>query len=301
MRRLAPSALLALLVAGCAVAGPPPAPAVAPTAAPTPAPTATPTPSPTPTATPKATPTPTPEAPLAAFRRLAADPPPIAAPTPPPDEPLEPVSAPAPPLSAMPWVGPAPIPAAAETAAWERLEAARTGRLVAAAATDPLVLAALAAWPDLADAERLQAATRLAALEGRVFRFTPAPMTVSEELVETDEDEDFGAYDDEDTRAIELAAFVIARDDPRDFLDTVVHEQLHAYQHQKEHDAATGRLPADHPLAPEARAWHFNAEHYTAFEDGEAAYAAQPVEAHAFATAARVLEGLGLGGRSGED
>ncbi|MEB3198430.1 MAG: hypothetical protein VKP62_14615, partial [Candidatus Sericytochromatia bacterium] len=78
----------------------------------------------------------------------------------------------------------------------------------------------------------------------------------------------------------------------RAVVDSVLHEQLHAYQHQKIVQGQQGALPPGSPLRELAPAWGYNMDHYVSATADSKAYAGQPLERHAFSNAARITQGL---------
>jgi hypothetical protein len=150
-----------------------------------------------------------------------------------------------------------------------------------------VIVAALGAWGSQTEAQKLDVLRRVAALEGQAFHFTPAPMTLDRKA----EQGDYGAYDSE-TRKIELGAWGFRDQNPRDLLDTVIHEQLHALQHQRYTAMHAGRINPHNPQHAQAREWLYNNDHYHAFENGAKAYRHQPLEAHAWDGAGAVMEAL---------
>ena len=117
------------------------------------------------------------------------------------------------------------------------IEAHQQRLLAEAIKGDAAIMAGLQAWGSLPEARKLDVLRRIAALEGQAFGFTPAPMTLDRKAKQGD----YGAYDSE-TRKIELGAWGLKDKDPRDLVDTVIHEQLHALQHQRYTAMAGGRL-----------------------------------------------------------
>ncbi|MOA44737.1 hypothetical protein D3C78_1670570 [compost metagenome] len=87
----------------------------------------------------------------------------------------------------------------------------------------------------------------------------------------------------------------ISRDvlaDARNFVNTVAHEQAHAYQWEKGKAAATGQMLPSDPLYPAARSWYDNYFNYQQPTSSYQAYRTQPIEEHAFATGDAVAGGV---------
>jgi hypothetical protein len=148
---------------------------------------------------------------------------------------------------------------------------------------DAALSGALQRWGSLTPDQRLSALRQVTAHMGEVYRFTPAPMRP----VKLPDDES-GAYDDA-TRRIELATRELASKDPRAIVDTVIHEQLHAYQHQKVLQRRQGQLPGGSSLRRQAMVWGHNDDRYIPADRDETAYRKQPLEAHAYANAEAVV------------
>jgi hypothetical protein len=151
---------------------------------------------------------------------------------------------------------------------------------------DAALSGALQRWGALTPDQRLSALRQVASHMGEVYRFTPAPMRP----VKLPADES-GAYDDV-RRRVELSTRELASKDPRDILDTVIHEQLHAYQHQKVLQRRQGQLPEGSALRRQAMVWGHNDDRYIPADRDETAYRKQPVEAHAYANAEAIVRGL---------
>ncbi|MNT78309.1 hypothetical protein D3C72_2175340 [compost metagenome] len=75
-------------------------------------------------------------------------------------------------------------------------------------------------------------------------------------------------------------------------MNTVTHEQAHAYQWEKGVDATKGRMDPADPLYDTAVSWYKNFFEYAQPSNGYEAYRTQPIEAHAFATGDTVAAGV---------
>lgn len=150
---------------------------------------------------------------------------------------------------------------------------------------DAPIMEALKNWGSLPEAQKLGVLRRIAALEGQAFGFTPAPMTLDRKAKKGD----YGAYDGE-TRKIELGAWGLKDKDPRDLVDTVIHEQLHALQHQRYTAMAAGAIAKSNPQNAQARVWLYNNNHYHEYDKGPKAYRQQPLEAHAWDGAGAITD-----------
>jgi len=185
------------------------------------------------------------------------------------------------------WHGKQPHLTAHEKKDIAALEARQQKLLASMIKDDPQIMGALHTWKHQSKDQKLAVLRRIAALEGQVFHFTPAPMTLDPKKQKGD----YGAYDG-DARKIELGSWGLKDPNPRELVDTVVHEQLHALQHQRYTAWAAGRLERHNPQAAQAQTWLYNNVHYHEFEKGPKAYREQPVEAHAWNGAAAITDAL---------
>ncbi|MDB5100076.1 MAG: hypothetical protein JWM80_4497 [Cyanobacteria bacterium RYN_339] len=167
------------------------------------------------------------------------------------------------------------------------LEANQQRMVVGEIKADATIMAALQDWGSRTEAQKLAVLRRIAALEGQVYHFTPAPMTLDRTMAKGD----YGAYDG-DARTITLGAWGLADREPRELVDTVIHEQLHALQHQRYTAMKAGKIAPHNPLNAQAREWLYNSNHYHAFEQGPKAYRQQPVEAHAWDGAGAIVDAI---------
>lgn len=145
-------------------------------------------------------------------------------------------------------------------------------------------------WARLPAAERLAFAEHVSQLQAQILGFKPAQVHLT---WERDRDTD-GGYDDE-TGRLDLNRNATAFGDLGEFLNTVVHEQFHCYQHQ----LATAKLQPGDPRQAAARVYQLNERAYHDAPDDSrrqparyAAYRAQPSEAHAFMAGERLFRKL---------
>jgi hypothetical protein len=182
------------------------------------------------------------------------------------------------PLPALP--GPAKGPDAQQNDLQNRAEAIKAIR------QDPALQAALANWNALSNDVRLQAGQRMSAIMGKVYGFKPFDVEIDPSLRPPTQ-----GYFSPGTNQLALSPSILSN--PQEFVNTVTHEQAHAYQHEKARDASSGRLPASDPLYATARAWGQNFSNYaTPDYNGYQAYRNQPIEAHAFATGNAISAGV---------
>lgn len=141
-------------------------------------------------------------------------------------------------------------------------------------------------WQGLNDGEKLEALqnaeNQMAEVQGR------SPVEVRVEQMGPGQ---HGGYTRGD-RVIHVSQADVRSDNPREVLDTVVHEGRHAYQHYAVEN------PGFHSNEAEVEAWELNMQpgNYRTVEmDGARAYMEQPVEADAWSYASRVVRNV-MGG-----
>jgi hypothetical protein len=209
-------------------------------------------------------------------KQLESTPPPKITPNAKLDGPLEPLSkSNPPPALEIPWKGPAPKPTPAERQAYRQLDANRREHFAQELKQDPITSKALApeGWAKLSPDQRMHVIERVAKIQGQVFRFTPAPMKINDkDQVKAEKNGQFGAYSDEkgpENGTIQVEKWVFGQKEAKGVLDTVIHEQFHAMQHQKNRDAHEGILPKVHPLSKRTQVWRHDGQHYHEAPDGK--------------------------------
>jgi hypothetical protein len=168
---------------------------------------------------------------------------------------------------------------------WRQNDLRNRAALVVAIRQDEGLQAALANWDQLPDSMRLEAGKRISALQGAVYGYTPAGVQLDPSLTAP-----ANGYYDPGSGKLSVSRDVLAN--PREFVNTVTHEQAHAYQWEKGKAAKQGRMDTSDPLYATARAWYDNYFNYQEPSYGYQAYRQQPIEEHAFATGDAVAAGV---------
>jgi len=183
-------------------------------------------------------------------------------------------------------VGPLPaLPERPTSDNWQQNDLRNRAALIVGIRGDAALQAAFADWDRLPNDLRLEAGKRISALEGAAYGFEPAALKLDSGLSKPD----YGYYHPTED-AVHLSADTLS--DLKEFVNTVTHEQAHAYQWEKAEDAKKGRMPSSDPLYATAMAWHANYFNYVQPHQGYQAYRNQPIEAHAFAVGDAVSAGV---------
>ncbi|MNX06858.1 hypothetical protein D3C86_365320 [compost metagenome] len=183
-------------------------------------------------------------------------------------------------------VGPLPaLPERPTSDNWQQNDLRNRAALIVGIRGDAALQAAFADWERLPNDLRLEAGKRISALEGAAYGFEPAALKLDSGLRKPD----YGYYHPTED-AVHLSADTLS--DLKEFVNTVTHEQAHAYQWEKAEDAKKGRMPSSDPLYATAMSWHANYFNYVQPHQGYQAYRSQPIEAHAFAVGDAVSAGV---------
>lgn len=177
------------------------------------------------------------------------------------------------------------LPERPQSQDWKQNDLSNRASLIMGIRGDAGLQAAFANWDALPNELRLEAGKRIAALEGAAYGFEPAAIQLDTSLRKPS----YGYYHPGENQ-VHLSPDTLAN--LKEFVNTVTHEQAHAYQWEKAVDAKKGRMSADDPLYATAMAWHANYFNYTDPSYGYQAYRTQPIEAHAFATGDAVVAGV---------
>jgi hypothetical protein len=169
------------------------------------------------------------------------------------------------------------LPAPAATPNWRQNDLINRSNLVKAIRSDAALQTAFADWEKLPTDVKLAAGNRIAAMEGALYGFQAAPIQVDAFLKKPA----YGYYHPTEDK-VHLSPDTLAN--LREFVNTVTHEQAHAYQWEKGVDAKSGRMDPADPLYSTAISWYENFFDYSQPNNGYEAYRTQPIEAHAFAT-----------------
>lgn len=177
------------------------------------------------------------------------------------------------------------LPGPADSANWKQNDLQNRANLIKAIRSDVALLTAFTDWANLPTDVKLAAGTRLSAMEGKIYGFEPAPIQVDAFLKKPS----YGYYHPTEDK-VHLSPDTLA--DLREFVNTVTHEQAHAYQWEKGVDAKSGKMSKADPLYDTAISWYQNYFDYAQPNQGYEAYRTQPIEAHAFATGDSVTAGV---------
>lgn len=178
-----------------------------------------------------------------------------------------------------------PLPGPAQGANWKQNDLVNRANVIKAIRSDPALQAAFENWDKLPMDAQLTAANRVSAIQGQIYGFQPAAVQVDAFLKKPS----YGYYHPTEDR-VHVSPDVLG--DLREFLNTVTHEQAHAYQWEKAVDAKKGKMAPSDPLYETALAWYDNYFNYVQPADGYEAYRTQPIEAHAFATGDGIVAGV---------
>lgn len=145
-------------------------------------------------------------------------------------------------------------------------------------------------WEKLSPRERLAFADHVSRLQGQLLGFKPARAHLDRDS----DPKDDGGFDD-DTGRLDINRNSDTLNHLGAFLNTVVHEQFHCYQHYLERH----QFPAGDPRRAAAQVYRLNEKVYHDAPDDAnrepakyAAYRSQPSEAHAFMMGQRLYQRL---------
>ncbi len=177
------------------------------------------------------------------------------------------------------------LPERPRSSSWRQNDLVNRADLIKSIRSDAALQSAFSGWEKLPADVKLAAGNRIAALEGALYGFEPAPIQVDAFLKKPA----MGYYHPTEDK-VHLSPDTLT--DLRQFVNTLTHEQAHAYQWEKGVEAKQGRMDPADPLAATALAWHDNFFEYAQPKDGYEAYRTQSIEAHAFATGDGVAAGV---------
>ncbi len=177
------------------------------------------------------------------------------------------------------------LPGPAQGANWKQNDLMNRANLIKGIRADAALQSAFQNWESLPADAKLAAGNRIAAMEGQIYGFQPAPIQIDAFLKKPS----YGYYHPTEDK-VHVSPDTLA--DLREFVNTVTHEQAHAYQWEKGVDAKKGKLDASDPLYNTAISWYENFFDYAQPAAGYEAYRTQPIEAHAFATGDGVAAGI---------
>lgn len=177
------------------------------------------------------------------------------------------------------------LPGPAAGSSWSQNDLKNRAEVTKALRADPGVQAALQNWNQLSESDRMQAAQRMSAIMGEVYGFTPFNVGIDRSLQGTSTQ----GYFSPSQNKIAISPSLLQN--PREFVNTVIHEQAHAYQHEKAQAASRGTMSPNDPLYQTARTWGQNFANYVSGGNYQA-YRSQPIEAHAFATGEAISAGV---------
>ncbi|MNR81179.1 hypothetical protein D3C72_119160 [compost metagenome] len=177
------------------------------------------------------------------------------------------------------------LPGPAASSNWKQNDLQNRANLIKAIRSDAALQTAFTDWDKLPNDVRLAAGTRIAAMEGAIYGFEPAPLQIDAFLKKPS----YGYYHPTEDK-VHISPDTLP--DLREFVNTVTHEQAHAYQWEKGVDAKSGKMNPSDPLYTTAISWYENFFDYAQPNKGYEAYRTQPIEAHAFATGDSVAAGV---------
>lgn len=164
-----------------------------------------------------------------------------------------------------------PAPSQPTGVDWETHHRACTDALIRTLRQDEAVSQGLKNWKNLPTDLRMQVGKRISDIQASIFGFTSAPLRVGE-----------GQYHGGYTAGI-IDVGPKSMVSAKEFLDTVVHEQNHEFQHEKGIDGFHKKLAPDDPYKAIAKTWLDNFDDYITPAEGVKAYYAQPIEAQSTA------------------
>jgi hypothetical protein len=182
--------------------------------------------------------------------------------------------------------GPLPeLSGPAQGANWKQNDLINRANLIKGIRSDAPLQSAFAEWEKLPSDAKLAAGNRIAAMEGAIYGFQPAPIQIDAFLKKPS----YGYYHPTEDK-VHVSPDTLTN--LREFVNTVTHEQAHAYQWEKGVDAKKGKLDKADPLYDTAISWYDNFFDYAQPTNGYEAYRTQAIEAHAFATGDSVSAGV---------
>ncbi len=166
-----------------------------------------------------------------------------------------------------------------ETTDWKERDRLDRTTLIRTLRQDEAVKAGLAAWKTLPPDLKLRLGQRISSIQAAIYGFAPVALRFEDGPYR-------GGFHPGNGGEITIGPKSLVS--AGEFLNTVVHEQLHAFQWEKGNQAMRKQLDAEDPYAAIAPAWLDNFYDYQTPAQGYRAYRDQPIEAHAFATGDQV-------------
>ncbi|MGE5707273.1 MAG: hypothetical protein ACM3YO_02990 [Bacteroidota bacterium] len=176
-----------------------------------------------------------------------------------------------------------PAPSKPETSDWESLDRFCREALIQSLRQDEAVNAGLKSWNALPQDMRLLLGKRISDIQAGIFGFQPAPIRFEEGIYR-------GGFQPGTKPSIDIGPK--ARVSANEFLNTVVHEQNHAFQWEKANKAMIKKLDPNDPYAAVAETWLDNFIEYTNPSKGVQAYRSQPIEVQSASIGNQIAEAL---------
>lgn len=144
---------------------------------------------------------------------------------------------------------------------------------------DPRAVNALKNWNGLTEAQKAQMGQYVAYQQGLAYGFKPVPIEIVQSF--PGNPNQYGVFLP-DRGVLQVRADQLAN--PSNFLNTVFHEQLHAYQWENVQKLRNGQMAVTDPLYNITKEWSDNWYGYRTGQGtgGYTDYFSQPLEAHAF-------------------
>lgn len=180
-----------------------------------------------------------------------------------------------------------PAPTKPGTPDWESLDRFCREALIQSLRQDEAVSAGLKDWNSLPQDMKLLLGKRISDIQASIFGFQPAPIRFEEGIYR-------GGFQPGTKPTIDIGPK--ARVSASEFLNTVVHEQNHAFQWEKANKAMIKKLEPNDPYEAIAETWLDNFIDYTNPSKGVLAYRSQPIEVQSASIGNQVAETL-LGSR----
>lgn len=187
---------------------------------------------------------------------------------------------------------PLPLPSRSNgVTSFKEWDLQKRGQLIENIKNDPGLQEAFQNWDRLGYAAKMQAGVRISDMQALEYGFPAAPLRFDTDLVK--DPSAFGYYSFRD-RQISMSPYHL--DDLPEFVNTIVHEQAHAFQDYATFDVeqavALGKLDESHFMVQTAREWSRNFDNYIPPNKDPEGYRTQPVEAHAWATGDGIMNGV---------
>lgn len=156
---------------------------------------------------------------------------------------------------------------------------------------DPALQEAFENWDKLGYAAKMQAGVRISDMQAHSYGFPAAPLRLEADLVK---DPNLYGFYSSGNGTVSISPHRLG--DLAEFVNTIVHEQAHAYQYFLVGDAKRavdeGKVDESHFMVEMARVFRGNFMNYVSGDEDYTAYRTQPIEAHAWATGDGVTNGV---------